>query len=176
MGGGGAVPLVIAACGKTPTLPTKIPALTAPSASVSMGFPSSLPASMNRLLPSPEFMLKLNQYTPGDPFVLDNSPPDPSFVLHDPNICGPSASVQCRAGGSFGKGPYYGLQLVGTMGHYRFVKVRAVGSADGRRRGRRRRDTTKHGRGHLSDKPLTQQVYGVMPARARRLRRRRAGR
>lgn len=122
-----AAAVAIAACGGTSTLPTKIPALTAPSASVSMGLPSGLPASMNGLAPSPGFMLKLNQYTPGDTFILDYSPPDPSFVLHDPNICGPRATVQCRAGGSFGKGPFYGLQLVGTMGHYRFIKVTQSG-------------------------------------------------
>ena len=122
-----AVAFVIAACGGTSTLPTKIPALTAPSASVSMGLPSGLPSAMNGLAPSPGFMLKLNQYTPGDTFILDYSPPDPSFVLYDPNFCGPAAKMQCRAGQSFGKGPFYGLQLVGTMGHYRFMKVAQSG-------------------------------------------------
>ena len=119
--------VVIAACGGTPALPTKIPALTAPSASVSMGLPSGAPSQLDGKAPSPGFMLKLNQYTPGDNFVLDYTPPDPSFVLYDPNICGPSARVQCRAGGTFGKGPFYGLQLVGTMGHYRFIKVAQSG-------------------------------------------------
>ena len=122
-----AAAVAIAACGSTPPLPTKIPALTAPSASVSLGLPSGAPAEMNGLAPSPGFMLKLNQYTPGDTFVLDYSPPDPSFVLHDPDICGPSARLQCRAGGTFGMGPFYGLQLVGTMGHYRFIKVTQSG-------------------------------------------------
>ena len=119
--------VVIAACGGSSPLPTKIPALTAPSASISMGLISPAPPSINGLAPSPMFMLKLNAYTPGDTFVLDFSPPDPSFVLRDPNFCGPSASLQCRAGGPFYKGPYYGLQLVGTMGHYRFVKLSQSG-------------------------------------------------
>ena len=48
-------------------------------------------------------------------------------MLHDPNICGPAATVQCRAGGTFRKGPFYGLHLVGTMGHYRFIKVAQSG-------------------------------------------------
>lgn len=113
---------VIAACGGTSPLPTKIPALTAPSASISMGLPSPAPPSINGLAPSPAFMLKLNQYTPGDTFVLDYVPPDPSFVLHDPNFCGPAAVVHCMAGLPFHKGPFYGLQLVGTMGHYRFIR------------------------------------------------------
>lgn len=117
---------VIAACGGTSPLPTKIPALTAPSASIYPGF-SPAPPSMNGLAPSPEFMLKVNQYTPGDTFVLDFNPPDPSFVLRDPDICGPRATVQCRAGGAFGKGPYYGLQVVGTMGHYRFIRMAQSG-------------------------------------------------
>ena len=122
-----AAAFVIAGCGGAWTLPTKIPALTPPSASVSMGLPSGAPSQVDGKAPSPAFALKLNRYTPGDTFVLDYSPPDPSFVLHDPNICGPSAKVQCRAGGSFGKGPFYGLQLAGTMGHYRFIKVAQSG-------------------------------------------------
>ena len=122
-----AAAVVVSACGGTSALPTKIPALTAPSASVSMGLPSGMPESLNGMAPSPAFMLKLNQYTPGDTFVLDYSPPDPSFVLYDPNICGPSAKVQCYASGSFGKGPFYGLQLVGTIGHYRFIEVAQSG-------------------------------------------------
>lgn len=122
-----AATVVIAGCGGTSPLATKIPALTAPSASISMGLISGVPTSVDGKAPSPGFMLKLNQYMPGDTFVLDYGPPDPSFVLHDPNICGPSASVQCRAGGSFGKGPFYGLQLVGTIGHYRFIKVAQSG-------------------------------------------------
>lgn len=138
-GGGGAIRIraiwvapaaaafVIAGCGGTSTLPTKIPALTAPSASVSMGLPSGAPSQLEGKGPSPAFMLKLNQYTPGDTFVLDYTPPDPSFVLYDPNICGPKAKVQCYAGGMFGKGPFYGLELVGTIGHYRFLKVAQSG-------------------------------------------------
>ena len=122
-----AATVVIAGCGGTSPLPTKIPALTAPSASISMGLISGVPTSVDGKAPSPGFMLKLNQYTPGDTFVLDYSPPDPSFVLHDPNICGPSASVHCFASGTFGKGPFYGLQIVGTMGHYRFIKVAQSG-------------------------------------------------
>lgn len=118
---------VIAACGGTSPLPTKIPPVTAPSASVSPGLPSGAPTSTNGLAPSPAFSLKLNEYTLGDTFVLDYSPPDPSFVLHDPNICGPTEVVHCSAGLSFYKGPYYGLQLVGTMGHYRFIKVAQSG-------------------------------------------------
>ena len=122
-----AAAMVIAACGGTTPLPTKIPPVTAPSASVSMGLPSGAPASTNGLAPSPAFSLKLNEYTPGDTFVLDYSPPDPSFVLHDPNFCGPTAVVHCTAGLPFYKGPFYGLQIVGTMGHYRFIKVAQSG-------------------------------------------------
>lgn len=82
---------------------------------------------MSGLAPSPAFSLRLNEYTPGDTFVLDYSPPDPSFVDHDPNFCGPAARLQCRSGGTFGKGPFYGLQIVGTMGHYRFLRVAQSG-------------------------------------------------
>ena len=122
-----AAALVMAACGGTPTLPTKIAGLTAPSASISVGLPSGAPSQLEGKAPSPGFLLKLDQYTPGDTFVLDYSPPDPSFVLYDPNFCGPAAKVQCHAGGTFGKGPFYGLELVGTMGHYRFLKVAQSG-------------------------------------------------
>ena len=113
---------VIAACGSASTLPTKIPAVTAPTASISLGLPSGAPSQMDGKAPSVAFALKLNQYTPGDTFVLDYSPPDPSFVLYDPKICGPSAKVQCYAGGTFHMGVFYGLQLVGTIGHYRFIR------------------------------------------------------
>lgn len=92
-----------------------------------MGLPSPAPPSINGLAPSPVFALRLNEYTPGDTFVLDFSPPDPSFVLHDPDLCGPSGSLPCRARMTFYRGPFYGLQLVGTMGHYRFVKVAQSG-------------------------------------------------
>ena len=117
-----AAAVVIAACGSASTLPTKIPAVTAPSASISIGLPSGAPSQLEGKAPSLAFSLKLNQYTPGDTFVLDYMPPDPSFVLYDPNICGPSAKVQCYAGGTFSKGPFYGLQLVGNIGHYRFIR------------------------------------------------------
>ena len=113
---------VTAACGGTSPLPTKIPAVTAPTASISMGLPSGAPSQLEGKAPSLAFLLKLNQYTPGDTFVLDYSPPDPSFVLYDPKICGPSAQVQCYPGGTFHMGPYYGLQLVGNIGHYRFIR------------------------------------------------------
>jgi hypothetical protein len=72
--------------------------------------------------------LTLKQYTPGDTFVLDFSPPDAgNFVLHDPAFCGTSASQQCRSGGTYYKGPFLGMQLVGTSGHYRYSRVAAGG-------------------------------------------------
>ena len=68
------------------------------------------------------FLLVLSTYSTGDSFLLDFEPPDPTFDLHDPYFCGPSAQLHCRVGGRFSIGPFYGMELVGTNGHYRFLR------------------------------------------------------
>lgn len=122
--------LASVACGRSAPLPAKIAAVSAPSASVSPGLPNGVPTALpdGRGGPSPIFWLSLTAYAPGDTFLLDFTPPDPSFDLHDPDFCGPADPQQCRAGGRYGKGPFYGMQLVGTQGHYRFVRVSAEGT------------------------------------------------
>lgn len=94
-----------------------------------MGLPSGVPTALpdGRGGPSPIFKLTLRQYTPGDTFSLDFAPPDPSFVLHDPTFCGPMSRQACRADGLYWFGPFYGMQLVGTMGHYRYIRTYSDG-------------------------------------------------
>ncbi|MGH7685460.1 MAG: hypothetical protein ACREN2_01370 [Candidatus Dormibacteria bacterium] len=117
------IALFIAACGGT-SLPTRIPPVGAPQATISPGMPSGVPTALpdGRGGPSPVFWLDLSTYSQGDAYLLDFAPPDPSFDLHDPYFCGPAARLPCRGGGRFGKGPFYGMQLVGTDGHYRYLR------------------------------------------------------